>query len=291
MKEVILEHSLPDGELLRAVFLPDYGMNLISLKKGEIEVIDQSTRKGFEERRGGLGALIGPHFHHRKDRDISFVPDETIFPHIARERAKGSPEPFSHGIGRYVPWKYHASSTTIDAAISGKDTYHGIALEVFEGFPFEMRFKAHISEQGLIIDYHVESKEKPSIAGLHYYYAMESNDAVVKMRCSDRYNDMGTWRPVPKEWQEEDANHLSFDLHQEYDYGFRPLGLDFTGDATLVTKTHELNIHYKTDSDEHAFQLYHPKNASFVSIEPLTAKNPREARQMKNHLQVTINIY
>src|SRR4051812_40760409 len=111
MKEVVLEHSLTDGDLLRAVFLPDYGMNLISLKKGETEVIDQSTRTMFEERMSGLGPLIGPHFYHRKDKDITFVPDETIFPHIARVKAK-SPEPFSHGIGRYVPWKYHASATT-----------------------------------------------------------------------------------------------------------------------------------------------------------------------------------
>lgn len=288
MKDVVLQYSLPDGDLLRAVFLPDYGMNLISLKKGKIEVIDQSTKGMFEERMSGLGPLIGPHFYHRKDREIAFVPDETIFPHIARVKAKSS-EPFSHGIGRYVPWSYRTSSTTINATLSGKDTFHGITLAALEGFDFFMHFKAEVTSQGLVIDYRVESEGKPSIAGLHYYYTIDDS-SVVKIPCQDRYNDMGVWRPIPKEWQEDEAGYLSFNLHEECDYGFRPI-TPLVGEATLLTKTHTLKIQYTAETDENAFQLYHPKNASFVCIEPVTAKNPREAKQTKNHIQITLEIF
>jgi len=290
MKEVILQRILEDKSLLQALFLPQQGMNLASLKRNGVEIIDQSTRVQFEEGACGLGPLIGPHFYHRKNEEIPKIPDETFFSHIEREKVHGNHEPFSHGIGRYVPWNYSASSRSIEGQISGMDTYRGITLAALEGFDFQMKFKAHLAEDGLAIDMRVDSEKRPSIAGLHYYYALDDCAGVVKMTCDAQYNDMGVWKSIPKGWQESDANHLRFDLQEESDYGFRPIGKKFTGDAHLQTKSHKLHIHYKTDSEEHAFQLYHPKDASFVCIEPVTAKNPRDAKQKKNHLQVKIRI-
>src|SRR5687767_2858709 len=94
---ILLRQESQDGEPLEARFAPLRGMNLLSYKKGEIEAIDQSTRPLFEERSAGLGAFIGPHFHHRTL--IPPVPDESLFPHIAILKARGVQEPFSHGIG------------------------------------------------------------------------------------------------------------------------------------------------------------------------------------------------
>ena len=290
MKEVILQRKLSDGSQLKAVFLPEQGMNLASYKKNEIEAIDQSTKEQFEERMGGLGPLIGPHFYHRKPSDIPFVPDETIFPHIARIKSKENIEPFSHGIARYVRWNWNASDTSIEGRLSGMDTYKGVTLAALEGFDFQMKFNAHLSDDGLHIELIVNSESKPSIAGLHYYLATSEGKGSVKMNCEEKYNDMGVWKPIPKDWQEDDPNHLRFDLNEESDYGFRPLSENFSGDALLTTKSHQLKIHYKADSDEHAFQLYHPKGASFVCIEPVTAKNPRDAKQKKNHLRVNLEI-
>jgi hypothetical protein len=100
MEQIILANKTSTGQNLQAIFLPEKGMNLISYKKDETEVIDQSTRNLFEERFAGLGALIGPHFHHRKTEVIPPIKDESLFPHIARLKAKGIQEPFSHGIDR-----------------------------------------------------------------------------------------------------------------------------------------------------------------------------------------------
>lgn len=290
MKEVILQRILSNGSSLKATFLPEQGMNLASYKKNDTEVIDQSTRGMFEQRMSGLGPIIGPHFYHRKENEIPFVPDETMFPHIARTKKANNLEPFSHGIGRYVKWNWNASGTTIEGHLSGLDTHQGVTLAALEGFDFQMKFKAQLAEEGLKIDMQVESESHPTIAGLHYYYRLEDAKGSVKIHCQDKYNDMGTWKEIPKQWQEDDSNHLRFDLMQESDYGFRPLSDNFSGDALLTTRSHQLRVHYETASDENAFQLYHPKNSSFVCIEPVTAKNPRDAKQKKNHLQVCIEI-
>src|SRR5947209_3792431 len=103
---VVLKSQTEKGESMQATFLPEKGMNLVSFKKGNLEVIDQSTLPLFEERFAGLGALIGPHFHRRLPETLPHIADESLFPHIARVKAKGAADPFSHGIGRYAPWTY-----------------------------------------------------------------------------------------------------------------------------------------------------------------------------------------
>lgn len=287
MNEVVLQRMRSDGQRIRAVFAPDQGMNLVSLTFGEVEVIDQSTKNLFDEKLGGYGPLIGPHFYHRKD--IPQVPDETVFPHISRVKAGGGNEPFSHGIGRYVPWNYTASDMTIDATLSGMDTYAGVTLAALEGFDFKMHYKARLHDDGLHIDYHVESENSPSIAGLHYYYALENNSGVVRMKTEDQYNDMGVKKAVPAEWKDE--NGLRFDMKEESDYTFWPQSENHcSGEARLESGKRNLVISYETDSDQNAFQLYHPKDASFVCIEPVTAKDPRAANQKKNSLKVRINL-
>ncbi len=93
--EVWLKGETSGGQLLSARFMPSKGMNLVSLKKGECEAIDQLTKPLFEERYAGLGAMIGPHFHHRLESEIQPVKNASLFP-----QTKGLKESFSHGIGR-----------------------------------------------------------------------------------------------------------------------------------------------------------------------------------------------
>ncbi len=271
---------------MKATFCPDKGMNLTSLMFDDIEVIDQSTRNLFEERNAGLGALIGPHFYHRKNPPR--VPNPSAFPHISRLKSPGSDEPFSHGIGRYVSWNYTASNKAISGHLSGKDTYGGMPLSALEGFDFEMNFNAQATANGLEVEMNVESPTAPTIAGLHYYYALDNHAGVVRMSSQDQYNDMGTLKPIPPEWKDPENGALAFNLKWASDYGFRPRTQDFSGDAELATGTRRLHIHYQAGSDEQALQLYHPLGASFVCIEPVTAKNPRDAKQRKNHLKVRI---
>ena len=164
-------HELKKGAYT-AHFLPEKGMNFVSLKKGEIEAIDQSTRRGFEERFAGLGAMIGPHFHHRKL--LPPPPDPKLFPHVAN-----SSEPFSHGIGRYAPWNVEGSCEMhIDATLSGSDTWNGVALKDLEGQDFKMTYSAKLLDEGLQIELSVVS-DTESIVGLHTYYALADGAGVV----------------------------------------------------------------------------------------------------------------
>lgn len=290
MQEVVLQRKIDDDTIIAATFLPEQGMTLASLKKGDIEVIDQDTKPRFEERRGGLGALIGPHFYHRNDDDIAFVPDETLFPFIETLKKEGKKEFFSHGIARYVPWNYTYTDVTIEGTLSGIDTANGITLAALEGFDFEMSFKAHITKKGLEIDYKVTSHDKPSIAGLHYYYRI-NEFAKVTMQCRPEFNDKVSWKPIDKKWLKGEDGQLLLTEKDDCDYAFLPDSeKENEGEVLYETKTHKLKIHYKTTNEENSFQLFHPQDAGYFCIEPVTAKNARQAKNKTNHLEVEIEI-
>lgn len=289
MGAIILEKKFENNGYVRAKFLPDQGMNLASLIVNGYEVIDQSTRPLFEERLSGLGPIIGPHFYHRKEKNIPHIADASVFPHIAHLKKEALKDPFSHGIGRYVEWNYFSTETTITGHLSGQDTHRGIALSSIEGFDFTMGFKGNLIHNGIEIELHAESKIVPSIVGLHYYLALDNKKGIVKMLSKDEYNDMGVWKKIPERWKGPNS-YLCFNLEEESDYGFIPQSADFSGKAVLEMPSVNVQVSYKANSDENAFQLYHPLNASFVCIEPVSAKNPREAKQYKNHLKVRIEV-
>ncbi|MCB1110840.1 MAG: hypothetical protein KDK64_07640, partial [Chlamydiia bacterium] len=209
MNEITLSNTAPTGERLEATFLPEGGMNLIRYRLGDIEVIDPATRPLFDERFAGLGALIGPHFHHRQEIPMNF--DTSLFPHIAKVFAQGKKEPFSHGIARYVPWKYVASTTQIKGRLQGGDLYKGVPLKTFEGQDFDLSFEARLHPDGLFIEYKIES-EKPSVLGLHYYYRL-SGAGVIHSTVQKTYRDQQEWKPLPEKWVKE--GHLHFTLPQE----------------------------------------------------------------------------
>lgn len=154
MDRVILQNSEVQVE-----FSPDKGMNLLRLAVGNLEIIDQNTKPLFEERFAGLGSLIGPHFHHRSKNQIPPVVSEDLFPHIARVRAKGTEEPFSHGIARYAPWTAQVVENAIMATLSGNDVWNGSPLTALEGFSFEMNLVASLLKNGLSLDFSVQSKK------------------------------------------------------------------------------------------------------------------------------------
>ena len=278
-------------EPLVATFLPEGGMNLASYKLGNVEVIDQNTRSLYEERKAGLGALIGPHFHQREEVSTGY--DEALFPHIAKGKKEGRKDPFSHGIGRYVPWKYVASETQIKARLRGDDLYQGVPLKVFEGQDFVMTYEARLLPSGLFIEYKVES-EKPSVIGLHYYYAF-SGKGSVHGSVQNTYRDQKEWKPLPKEWTKGNENHLHFSLPQQADFGFLPAKKtpnEHDYHLILDTDAYSLHIDYNTASNtEISCQVFHPDKASYVCIEPLSAKNPAAPLLKQNALEVKLEIF
>ena len=279
-----------DGLLLKAIFNPDVGMNLMSYSLDEIEVMDQKTLPSFEERMAGMGALIGPHFHHRKDQDIPKLDLKNLFSFIEGFIEKGQKEFFSHGIARYVPWKYEGGEDYIDAHLLGSDTFKGYKLSEIEGQDFKLSFKAKLKPNGLFIDYSLTA-EKPSVIGLHYYYSLPDLKGEVSSTVDSQYHHPDGWKPIPSNWLSS-KDQLSFKLDKtlEADFGFRPMGNAHKSQIQLQTSTHKLCIHYEASSEENAWQLYHPKDVTYVCLEPVSAKNPREPTSSSAHLKVQIEI-
>jgi hypothetical protein len=287
MSEVLLQSTTKEGVPLSAVFAPDEGMNLLSFKKGEIEVIDQSTRGLFLERFAGLGSLIGPHFHHRPLSKIPPIPFENLFPHIARVKAKGVVEPFSHGIARYAPWQYKATKNTLSAKLSSTDLWMGVILSSLEGFNFKMYFDIQLSPDGLMLELGVDAEE-PAVIGFHYYYSLQKGPAQIKAQVEEQYREAGSWKKIPEAWLEK--GQLVFDTQEAADYGFIPKMKDYTAEIFLETSTSTVKVSYQAGDNDHSFQIYRPKDASYVCIEPLSAKNPQKPTNKKRKLLSKLEI-
>lgn len=291
MDLVTLENFSPDGHKLKAVFAPEKGMNLVSYEMSGISIIDERTMPLFEQRLAGLGALIGPHFHHRQESDIAHNFDPEIFPHI-KTLKKDQKEPLSHGIARYVPWRYQATSTQIDAHLSGKDYYKDYKLKDIEGMDFEMHYHAMLLPDGLLIDYRVQS-EKPSVIGLHYYYSLQDN-ATVEAFVDSQYRVGNDWVAIPENLYIQEKEKLKIPCQGSMDYGFISTYHENHPFHRINLKSEKQIVHVEytaSDEDESSWQLYHPEHESFVCIEPLSAKNPRKPQLKSSHLQVKISAF
>lgn len=282
MPLIQLETMTKEGTLLQAIFSPEHGMNLLSFKKGEIEVIDSSTLPIFEERLSGLGPLIGPHFHRRKTEILPLIPNEALFPHIARIRAKGIKDPFSHGIARYAPWtQISSTSTSFYAILEGKEIWNGISLATLEGQNFKYIFKGELKKEGLFLELSIVS-DTSSLVGIHYYYRLPNGKGIVKSQVQSSYLTNGRSEPTPTD--------LVFPLDREVDFTFRPFPDPLKGTIFLETEEYLLKTLYTCDCEENSWQLYHPAGASFVCIEPLSAQDPRHCNLTVSSLKIHLEI-
>lgn len=289
MQKIILENQASDGSKLQATFLPEKGMNLVSYKKNDIEIIEQSTWNLFEERFAGLGALIGPHFHRRRPEVVPAVKNESLFPHIARVKANGVQDPFSHGIARYAPWKAESNQTNVKAILTGKDTWNDVPLSELEGQNFKMNFQADLKENGLFLTLTVVS-DTSSLVGIHYYYALPNGKGRVTSQVQDQVITEGKLQPIPKDWNFDEQHNLKFDLSREADFTFRPHPNPLVGNVLLETETYHLRTRYTCMCEENSWQLYHPKDATFVCIEPISAQDPRHPNLTVSRLNIHLEI-
>lgn len=289
MESRTLRLKLEDGSLLEATFLPAEGMTLSSFKRDQIEVIDPLSAEGFKDRHAGLGVLIGPHFHRRKPALVPALPDETLFPHIARCKAQGIEDPFSHGVARYAPWRATGTETSIIAELSGKDLWQGVPLKTIEGQDFEMRMKADLLPTGLRLDLSVVS-ESDSLVGIHYYYALPQGQNKISSRVQPLCLDHGEQKPVKAAWINPD-HHLEIPFKESIDLSFSPYPDPLVGEIDLKTEKYILKTQYSSLSAENCWQLYHPEQASFVCIEPLSAKDPRHPNLTASSLTLNLMIH
>ena len=278
------------GQQLITCFNPEKGMNMLSYQRAGLEVIDQTTRPLFDQRYAGLGALIGPHFHHRNPDVIPPVKHEELFPHIAQTKIKGTQEPFSHGIGRYAPWKVEfVSEGEIRAVLTGSQEWNGSLLKDLEGQDFVMRYQAKLVAEGLEIDLSVKS-DTESVVGLHTYYALTHGQGVVTTRVQDHYVEKSHSKSIPSTWNYGVDHTLTYPLSLETDFGFHPFPNPLHAQVELACASHSVRVEYTCDNAENSFQLWHPAGASFVCIEPLSAKDPRKPKLTVSRLKILISI-
>jgi hypothetical protein len=290
MQTITLTNRTASGKLIEATFVPEVGMNLISYKLGDIEIIDQSTLPLFEERSSGLGPIIGPHFHERRPEIIPKLTEEQerLFPHIARIKAQGRKDPFSHGIGRYAPWQAVSTPTTIQATLKGKDLWNGLPLSLLEGQDFTMRMDVVLTPSGLELNLSVVS-DTDSIVGIHYYYRLPDGRGTVTSDVKEMYYNPHELMKIPSTWNYQ-QHQLTYEMKEAADFAFHPFHNPLVGTITLQTSEYQLVTTYRSASQENAWQLYHPAGASFVCIEPLSAQNPRKANLSVSSLHIKLEI-
>lgn len=268
METLVLTHISEDNVRTQATFLPEHGMNLISYKKGDVEIIDQTTKKGFDERSAGLGPLIGPHFHRRRPELLPKLDKE--FPQSAFCKEHGIADIFSHGVSRYVPWKFERSGDTgFKARISGKDTWYEVPLSTIEGQNFQMTMEAELNSHGLNIKLSVVS-DTDSVVGIHYFYRLPEGKGFIKANTKEA--------------------ELSISLGEAIDSTFHPSPDPDKGIIRLETEEYTLKTEYNCISEENSWQLYHPENASFVCIEPISAQDPRHPNLSVSSLSICLKI-
>jgi hypothetical protein len=290
MNAIVLKNISSDGEPLEATFWPEKGMNMVSYKKGAMEVIDQSTKAPlFDVRYAGLGALIGPHFHHRHTAALPLIKDESLFPHIARVKAMGVQDPFSHGIARYAPWKAEATQTKVNAVLTGKDTWNEVPLAELEGQNFKMTYQAELLPDGLHVQLTVVS-DYDSLVGIHYYYSLPQKTGEVTSLVKNEYLDKGALKSIPKEWLADGQHEFAFDLRHAADFTFYSHPDPLNGCIVLNAGTYKLTTYYSCQSQENCWQLYHPEGASYVCIEPVSSQDPRHPNLSVSSINLRLEI-
>jgi galactose mutarotase-like enzyme len=261
-------------------------MNLLSLKSQGVELIDQKTFLLFEQRMAGLGSLIGPHFHSRAELDIPSFDNEALFPHIKIMKEQGRKDFFSHGIGRYVPWTIlSASHCSIQAVLRGNDRIGQVCLREIEGYDFEMHFRATLSDEGFEIFLKYRA-DKPSTMGLHYYFSLPKGMAYVEGEVQNVYNKEGSFYPLPAKWKRE--GRLHFPLDHPCDYGFLAEKIN-CGKVLYHNSQFSMALSYDSPQ-ECCWQLFRPKESSYICIEPICAHNPRSLTQKEGEIKIKIKL-
>jgi len=289
MKVITLKCQSLSGKPLEASYLPERGMNMVSLKYGDIEVIDQTTKDEFEKKYSGLGALIGPHFHRRPPHLIPKI-NEAEFPHTEYLKNNPAADPFTHGIGRYAPWNVTHTDHSFHAHLSGKDQWNGISLAELEGQNFEMTFIGKLTPSGLQIHLSVVS-DRDSIVGIHYYYGLSGGQGMVISQVKDTYISNNKMEKIPDHWSLDAQNTLTYPLDQDTDFTFFPYPDPLAGRVILDTKTHQVVTTYRCNCAENSWQLWHPKESSFVCIEPVSSQNPRRPNLSVSSIGIQLQLF
>lgn len=272
MDRVVLKSETSSGQALEAVFLPEQGMKLVSLKRGDRELMGV----------GGDIRVIGPHFADRHRGTLPVLKDPSAWTHIA----EGHHDPFHHGVARYAPWKVEASKDALRAQISGKDTWNETLLKDLEGQAFTMQLNAKLSPEGLSL-YVAVVGDADSLVGLDYRFAVKNGNGRVHGDVGDEYIDKSGSKPLPPEWL-NGQGRLNWPLDKPIDAIFHSFREPLHRSIHLETADYKLQLDYSCKNAENSWQL--KREGAFVHLTPLAAKSPYRPVLTVNSLTANLSI-
>lgn len=286
MEDYITLQSISlSGKPLKAIFHPSNGMDLVSYQLGEIEVIEQNVPP-FQH-----STLIGPHFLNRKKELLEGLKkDSQLNDFMKKREEEGFSDPFQHGVSRYVAWKVESfNENKIKAALTGKELWHETPLAAIEGQQFKLFFQAELTPEGL----HIKLSsigESDTVIGIDYHYALPDSQGTVFSDIASKYYENGVLKEVPKNWFQENRNDFHFELKQAADYAFFPSKNPLKGSILLKTANYQLQTDYQSVNQENCWQLYKPRDASYVCIRPLSAQNPWRPNLTVSSIDILLSI-
>ena len=124
----------------------------------------------------------------------------------------------------------------------------------------------------------------PPTIGLHYYYAFPPSCGRVRAPVTGFAYDQKQKVNIPKGWLDNTGRELDMDINQPLDHLF-PLG---SGRIELVTR--DFLLWTIPEYGIESLIVFHPENADFVCIEPITPKLPFQARAKKQRFQLRLII-
>lgn len=260
------------GRPMTALFAPEAGMSLLSFKVGEVELIQTSTQKKFDDTREGLGTVVGPHFSQRHATTYPKIPSDCGMPQIPKLTERGFHDLIPNGIARYASWKVASEESSFKAELTGKDLLGTIPLSQLQGQNFKIEMAASLQRSGLKVELSVVS-DIDSLIGLDYRFRLPESKGEADTRVQPYTIHRDGRQGIPKTWN-FDNHFLHLNLENEVDVFLQPFPDLCEGTILLKTADYTLQTNYWCSSAENHFGLFKPKGEEWISIQPMTSSNP-----------------
>ncbi len=239
-----------------ASFTCSHGLNLISLKQGDTEVI-HSAPEGF----------IGPHFGFRLPSLLG-----------------GGEDPYPFGAARYLPWEAEKKSeSALHAKISGNH-------ESPEGQKFQIDVDANIADETLRLHQSVVS-EADSLIGCQARLHLPEGENTLSIDSRDKYYLNGTLTEVPVSWERSSDGFVTVSLNTPFEAGFRPVIDLLRGRVQLKTSSYSVVLEYTSISEESSWYIIYPDEGSHISIAAVSSQNPWRPNLTVSSIDMSLKIF
>ncbi|MDP1836110.1 MAG: hypothetical protein Q8K75_09335 [Chlamydiales bacterium] len=265
MDAIVLRSKTSDGTPLEASFAP-VGLELLSFKRGDIEVLDTSQNS----------FIIGPHFDQRNPGIIPNLP-------------QGQTDPYPFGIAHFVPWEVQNDEMRLKATLSGKQLLDEQPLATLEGQQFTMTMIARLTAKGLGIGLSVVS-DSDSITGLDCSFRLPNGSGILSSDVREQYLEGKETKSIPSTWHYDDGRRLHLDLSQPANATFHPFVNPLEANILLVTPQYRLTQKYSCQCQENSWQVIKDPQSNNVRIRMLSAKLPHRPSLTVSSLNIHLEI-